>query len=126
LERLAALLQEHPEYTHVEVQGHTDRRGSEAFNKKLSQDRADSVMAFLIKHGIEAERLTAIGKGSDEPRAEADNSHAWFLNRRVEFLVTRKPLPDAEPVAGPAAKEAASDDESGSTEPDAPQEPAGP
>ena len=90
LERLAKLLEEHPEYVHIEVQGHTDVRGPEYFNKKLSQDRAESVRRFLISRGIDEKRLSAKGFGSDRPRVDKKSEHAYFLNRRVEFRVTRE------------------------------------
>ncbi|MEZ4229095.1 MAG: OmpA family protein [Polyangiaceae bacterium] len=90
LERLAKLILEHPEYSHIEVQGHTDARGSDAFNKRLSQDRANSVMEFLVKHGVAKERMNAIGFGSERPLVDKRSEHAWFMNRRVEFKVTRE------------------------------------
>ncbi len=90
LGRLTQLLKEHPEYIHIEVQGHTDERGPEWYNEKLSQARADSVMKFLVDHGIAADRLTAVGFGSSRPLTDKTNERALFLNRRVEFAVTRQ------------------------------------
>ncbi|MEZ4374855.1 MAG: OmpA family protein [Polyangiaceae bacterium] len=90
LERLAKLILEHPEYVHIEVEGHTDARGSDAFNKRLSQDRANSVMEFLVKHGVAKDRMNAIGYGSERPLVDKRSEHAWFMNRRVEFKVTRE------------------------------------
>jgi outer membrane protein OmpA-like peptidoglycan-associated protein len=90
LERLSRLLQAHPEYIHIEVQGHTDQKGTVEYNKKLSQDRADSVVDFLVKQGIERSRLSAIGFGSEHLLVEGSNERALYLNRRVEFLITRQ------------------------------------
>ncbi|MCA9639562.1 MAG: OmpA family protein, partial [Myxococcales bacterium] len=89
-ERLAKLILEHPEYVHIEVEGHTDARGSDSFNKRLSQDRANSVMEFLVKHGVAKDRMNAIGYGSERPLVDKSSEHAWFMNRRVEFKVTRE------------------------------------
>ncbi len=91
LERLSKLLREHQEYVHVEVQGHTDQRGTAEFNQKLSKDRAESVADFLVKHGVEASRLSAVGFGSEHLLVDKANERALFLNRRVEFSITRQP-----------------------------------
>jgi outer membrane protein OmpA-like peptidoglycan-associated protein len=72
----------------VEVQGHTDNKGKEAANVKLSQRRAESVMEYLVKHGIDAKRLTAKGYGSSKPAATNDTDEGRQKNRRIEFLRT--------------------------------------
>ncbi len=90
LQRLAKLVGEHPEYTHISVEGHADERGPESFNQKLSEDRARSVMEFMIKAGIAKERLSSQGFGSARPLVDKKNEYAWLLNRRVEFTVTRQ------------------------------------
>jgi len=91
IEKLAKLLREHPEYTHVEVQGHADARGDEEFNQKLSQSRAESVVEFLGKQGIQLGRLSARGFGASRLITEQRNERAHYLNRRVEFVITRRP-----------------------------------
>lgn len=90
LERLSKLLREHPEYVHIEIQGHTDRRGTDAFNDKLSKDRAQAVADFLVEHGIDEGRLSTVGFGSRRPLVDENTERAWFLNRRVEFVITRQ------------------------------------
>jgi len=90
LERLAKLINDHPEYVHIEVQGHTDERGPGWFNERLSQSRADSVMAFLIKNGVKQERLNAKGFGMSKPLVEKRTEYAYYMNRRVEFEITRE------------------------------------
>ena len=90
LERLSKLVSEHPEYTHISIEGHADVRGPEEFNKDLSQRRAESVLEFMVKNGVARERLSAKGFGSERPLVDATNEHAHLLNRRVEFVVTRK------------------------------------
>jgi len=89
LERLVKLINEHPEYATISVDGHTDERGSEDLNQRLSEDRAKSVMNFLVAHGVSANRLTARGFGASQPRIDRSDPLAYTLNRRVEFHVTR-------------------------------------
>jgi outer membrane protein OmpA-like peptidoglycan-associated protein len=90
LQRLTKLVAEHPEYTHISVEGHADERGPEDFNKKLSEDRARSVLEFMVKSGIARERLSSQGFGASRPLVDKKNEYAWLLNRRVEFTVTRQ------------------------------------
>lgn len=90
LERLAKLINEHPEYVHIEIQGHTDERGPAWFNERLSQTRADSVRAFLVKSGVKADRLSAKGYGQSKPLVAKRTEYAYYMNRRVEFEITRE------------------------------------
>ncbi len=90
LERVAKLIQDNPSWIHVEVQGHTDERGPEWFNQKLSQDRAQSVADFLETKGVDKKRLSGKGFGSSQPAVDKANERAWFLNRRVEFQISRQ------------------------------------
>ena len=66
LKRLIKLLEDNPNIT-IELSAHTDLVGNDAFNQRLSQMRAKSCCDFLIKHGIEAERLTPVGYGKNKP-----------------------------------------------------------
>lgn len=91
LGKLAKILREHPEYVHVEVQGHADARGDEEFNRKLSQARAESVVEFLGKQGIQLGRLSARGFGASRLISDQQSERAHYLNRRVEFVITRRP-----------------------------------
>ncbi len=104
LERLSKLLRDHPEYVHIEVQGYTDQKGNAAFNEKLSADRATSVVEFLVRRGgIARGRLSAVGFGSSNPVVDKTTQHALFLNRRVEFVITRAVRAGAvSPAAQPA------------------------
>lgn len=67
LDGLIALLNDNPHVT-IELSAHTDRKGSEEYNIRLSQRRAESVVDYLIKGGIAQDRLTAVGKGKSEPK----------------------------------------------------------
>lgn len=116
LDKLVALLNENPNVT-IELSAHCDYKGSADYNKRLSQRRAEAVVAYLIQHGIAADRLTPVGYGKDRPKKirrkvaerypflkEGDELSEAFirglknpkeqelcnqLNRRTEFLVLR-------------------------------------
>ena len=72
----------------VEVQGHTDNVGQAAYNQKLSQQRADSVKAYLVKKGIGESRLVAKGYGMTQPLLPNTSEANRALNRRVQFIRT--------------------------------------
>ncbi|HTJ82317.1 MAG TPA: OmpA family protein [Polyangiaceae bacterium] len=90
LDSVAQVLKEHPEILKLEVQGHTDNKGSKQLNAKLSDDRAKSVRDALIKRGIDGGRLTAKGYGPDVPIADNKTEDGRQKNRRVQFIVTEK------------------------------------
>lgn len=69
----------------IEVAGHTDSMGSDAYNMKLSQLRAEAVRNFLISRGVSADRLTAKGYGESLPVADNATDEGRFKNRRVEL-----------------------------------------
>lgn len=73
--------------TIVHVVGHTDSKGSDAYNRDLSLRRADSVVGYLASRGVPGERLRAEGRGESEPRATNDTEAGRQLNRRVEVYV---------------------------------------
>lgn len=87
LDQVAAVLNGHPEMAKVEVQGHTDNRGTVNTNMVLSQARADSVTRYLIDKGVAAERLRARGYGPDRPIGDNATAAGRETNRRVEFKV---------------------------------------
>lgn len=72
----------------IEVQGHTDNVGNAAYNKKLSQQRADSVKAYLARKGVADARLIAKGFGMAQPLVPNDSAANKALNRRVQFIRT--------------------------------------
>jgi OOP family OmpA-OmpF porin len=87
LDEVAAALLTQPELN-VEVQGHTDSIGTDAYNLGLSQRRAESVKAYLINRGLSAAVLTAKGYGKAKPVAANDTAEGRAQNRRVAFEVT--------------------------------------
>jgi len=86
LEKLADVLTKH-DRTRVTVVGHTDSVGSEAYNQRLSERRAEAVRARLASLGVARSRLEAEGRGELEPRATNETEAGRQLNRRVEILV---------------------------------------
>lgn len=86
LDGVAAKLNERPALK-VEIGGHTDNRGSDAYNQQLSEQRARAVMDYLAAHGVSAERLTAAGYGEALPAAANDTDEGRERNRRVEMKV---------------------------------------
>jgi outer membrane protein OmpA-like peptidoglycan-associated protein len=73
--------------TNMTVVGHTDATGSDSYNQQLSERRAEAVRAELIRDGVPAARLAAIGRGESEPRADNATDAGRAENRRVEILV---------------------------------------
>ena len=70
----------------IEVAGHTDSRGSDAYNMNLSQQRAEAVRTYLVSKGIAADRLSAKGYGESQPIASNATDEDRFKNRRVELV----------------------------------------
>jgi OmpA-OmpF porin, OOP family len=83
----------------IEVQGHTDDKGANAYNLDLSQRRAQSVRKYLVSHGIDAARLTAKGYGEEVPLVANDSEANRALNRRVQFVRTEGPKEGCGPGA---------------------------
>lgn len=73
--------------TTVEVSGHTDSVGSAEFNQRLSEQRANSVRSYLIRKGVSAARITAIGFGESMPIASNADAYGRAQNRRVELTL---------------------------------------
>jgi len=70
--KIVAGMKDHPEVEMLLVTGHTDRIGSAKYNQKLSERRANAVKAYLVKQGVAAARIHAVGKGESEPNMEAN------------------------------------------------------
>lgn len=80
------ILKKYPDMK-VEVAGHTDSVGSDSYNQKLSEGRAQSVMQYFVDHGVPADQLTAKGYGETNPIADNKTADGRELNRRVELRI---------------------------------------
>ncbi|HSA58080.1 MAG TPA: OmpA family protein [bacterium] len=87
LDAVVDIMKQNPDIRKVQVEGHCDAKGSDAYNIKLSQRRANAVRDYLIAHGIEADRLVAIGYGESRPVADNGTAEGRARNRRVEFTI---------------------------------------
>jgi outer membrane protein OmpA-like peptidoglycan-associated protein len=85
IDRLAAALREVPS-RQVMIEGHTDSVGSDEFNQRLSESRAQSVQSALLQRGVAANQITTLGKGETTPIASNDNAAGRQQNRRVELI----------------------------------------
>ena len=88
LDKLADTLNKAKNWT-LEIQGHTDDKGGDDFNMKLSQGRADSVKNYLITKGVLLDTITAKGFGESKPLVPNDSDANREKNRRVEFKITK-------------------------------------
>lgn len=87
LDKLATALKNYPN-TNIEIQGHTDSRGTEEYNMGLSLRRANAVRDYLVSQGIDGSRMTVKGYGESAPAYSNDTPEGMAQNRRVEFLIT--------------------------------------
>ncbi|HEX3775399.1 MAG TPA: OmpA family protein [Polyangiaceae bacterium] len=85
LDAVVDVLDKNPKIT-LEIQGHTDNKGAAAYNKNLSDRRANSVMKYLVAHGVTPGRLTAMGYGMERPIVPNSTEQNRALNRRVQFV----------------------------------------
>ena len=88
LNRLLKAIEARPDAGLV-IEGHTDAEGSDAYNLTLSENRARSVVNWLVAHGVSSGRLTAKGFGESRPVADNARPDGRALNRRVEITVAK-------------------------------------
>jgi outer membrane protein OmpA-like peptidoglycan-associated protein len=100
LDKLVVILNSYPD-TDIELQGHTDDRGSEAYNQGLSERRSQSVANYLLGKSISTERVISTGFGELAPKYDNSTAEGRAQNRRVEFVITAN-----EKMKTDAAKEA--------------------
>lgn len=97
LDKVANLLQQY-DRTVVYIIGHTDDRGSDAYNMQLSQNRAGNVARYLASRGVAPQRLRPEGRGESQPRASNATEAGRQLNRRVELII--RPIAEGQPPVG--------------------------
>lgn len=89
LSKLAGILLAYPGTYHMEIEGHTDAIGSQDYNQKLSEDRAQSVSSYLLRAGLASDRIVAVhGFGKLRPVASNDTPEGRQMNRRVELVIS--------------------------------------
>ncbi|NLE34843.1 MAG: OmpA family protein [Bacteroidales bacterium] len=98
LDKLVTVLNTYPD-TNIEVQGHTDSKGSETYNQTLSEKRAGAVSTYLAGKEITAERIITKGFGETMPEYDNETEEGRAQNRRVEFLITANEKMIAEAAA---------------------------
>lgn len=86
LDKVSSILAEYPK-TYIDIYGHTDSTGSEAYNQGLSERRAQSVENYLANHGVQRVRMAARGYGEMQPIASNETSEGRAANRRVEIKI---------------------------------------
>ncbi len=89
LNQVAQVLKDHPKIK-IRIEGHTDSRGSDSYNLRLSQKRAESVRTYLIGQGVDGSRMEAVGFGETRPIASNATAMGREQNRRVEFFITEQ------------------------------------
>jgi outer membrane protein OmpA-like peptidoglycan-associated protein len=101
LDKLVTVLTANPD-TNIEIQGHTDDKGSDTYNMTLSEKRAKAVSDHLVSKAIATNRITTKGFGESVPKADNSTEEGRTQNRRVEFLITanEKMVADASKEAG--------------------------
>jgi outer membrane protein OmpA-like peptidoglycan-associated protein len=87
IDRLAAFMGEYPD-RQVAIEGHTDSRGSDEYNRDLSKRRADAVRDALVDRGIQSQRIRSVGLGEAYPVAGNDSTGGMQQNRRVEIVIS--------------------------------------
>ena len=87
LGELATKLKTENQNVYLEIQGHTDNRGSKAYNDRLGEERAEAVRRFLNQQGVALSRMSTISYGQDSPVAPNDTRQGRAQNRRVVVIV---------------------------------------
>lgn len=87
LDDVVQVMRDHPEISLLRIEGHTDERGDDDYNQKLSEGRAEAIRQYLVEHGVAAERLRSVGHGETKPLDPASTEDAWEKNRRVEMWI---------------------------------------
>ncbi len=89
LKENAAVLKKYPNLK-IQIEGHCDERGTEAYNLALGERRATSTKNYLISLGISPDRITTISYGEERPLDPGHNEEAWAKNRRAQFVIIAK------------------------------------
>jgi outer membrane protein OmpA-like peptidoglycan-associated protein len=105
LNEVAAVIQRNPHIKKIQIEGYASSEGEAGHNQKLSEDRARSVMRYLVDHGVAAERLVSRGFGIDRPIADNGTAEGRERNRRVEFNILEQDVTQRRVEIDKAGKE---------------------
>ena len=94
---IAKAAEQHPEWTHITIEGHADVRGEDEYNQELSERRAEMTRKELVKDGVDADRVSSVGYGRTRPRDPGTTPEAHAHNRRVEFVIDRASHQEVQP-----------------------------
>jgi outer membrane protein OmpA-like peptidoglycan-associated protein len=88
LDRVADALKRMQPARAIVIEGHTDARGTDEYNRRLSEDRANAVRSYLLQRGVAPDRVTAVGRGEQAPVAPNQTAEGRAINRRVEIVIS--------------------------------------
>jgi peptidoglycan-associated lipoprotein len=89
MDRKARFMSQHPGL-YVEIQGHCDERGTEAYNMALGDRRAHAAKKYMMNKGIGNTRMTTVSYGEEMPLDPGHTEHAYAMNRRAQFVVVKR------------------------------------
>jgi outer membrane protein OmpA-like peptidoglycan-associated protein len=105
LREVAMVLKEYESGNQIAIVGHTDSRGNDDYNRRLSEKRAMSVRDYLVSEGVSSSVVSAIGRGESEPIASNDTADGRANNRRVEIVISKAGDAPGSEGGAPAASE---------------------
>ena len=89
LDEVAKALADHAELALVEIGVHSDERGADEYNLRITDERAAAIKSYLVAHGVAAARLRSRGYGETRPLCPEHNEACWSRNRRVELVAVK-------------------------------------
>jgi outer membrane protein OmpA-like peptidoglycan-associated protein len=95
LDRVADALKRMPPDRKIVIEGHTDAMGTEEYNRRLSEERANAVRSYLLQRGVASDQVVAEGRGEKEPIAPNQTAEGRATNRRVEIMISPSQAADA-------------------------------
>jgi outer membrane protein OmpA-like peptidoglycan-associated protein len=95
LDRIADALKQMAPDQKIVIEGHTDALGTDEYNDRLSENRANAVRSYLLQRGVAADRVVAVGRGEKEPIAPNQTAEGRANNRRVEIVISPSKTPSA-------------------------------
>lgn len=104
MDEISQVIKDHAQLTEIAIEGHASSEGNAQVNTRLSDQRAKSVMQYIVEKGVDSKRLSAKGFGSSKPIADNDTEEGRVANRRVEFRIVKIDASKAQPQPSASAK----------------------